>query len=230
MATDNSNTRLGVNRTSGKITKKTNAIPRPAPKIYKIHPSSFRNLVQELTGKDFEPATLLQPKPESPMAPLPSPPQAFNSRLQRFAPPPLDSGGVSDGAAKFDFFSLSPMPILSPGMFSPLTSFTPMDWKWPEDAVSASPASLEYTKLAQNFLEQREKSFEEPNYLDSPSAFRQNSWQDSNTKPFAPAVSSSGGLGSPVSYLRFSPRCGSLSPTFALPSPSSFAGFDLGTI
>ncbi|GLJ43342.1 hypothetical protein SUGI_0900290 [Cryptomeria japonica] len=209
------NSRLAVSRSSNKITKKTPAMARPAPKLYNIHPSGFRDLVQELTGNSFEPETFQTAPPLAPPAPT------LNGRLQKFAPPPLSSDTTSafpSLASPLKLDLLTPSPVR--GMFSPLTAFTPMEWTWLEER---SPVSLEYRELAASLIEKAE---EEPvTTALSPTAFR----QESNLRP---PVSSSNGWGSPMSssYFLYSPRCGNLSPTFGLPSPGSFAGFDLETI
>lgn len=127
--------RLSVSKGSSKITKKST--PRPAPKVYHIHRSCFRERVQELTGNGFEPATT-------------APPAASNGRLKKFAPPLL--GPTSAQRLNADLFPLSPVPIL----FSPLMDFTPMDWTW-ADYRSASPISLAYRQLAESLAEQAER-------------------------------------------------------------------------
>lgn len=218
--------RLSVNKASSKKSKKPNsAAARPVPKVYNIHPAGFRLLVQELTGNSFEPATQLPPKPP-------------NSRLQKFAPPPLDPPEITPASQ-----SLTPDPIFAspvPILFSPITAFAPLDWTWVDD-TSASPTSLSYRQLAESLVEQAERRSDEdgdqgiilplsPTYA----------WQSQSTKPQTPRDSNlrSPGAQSPtgVYYLSRSPspRCGSLSPTtqsfFGLGSPGSFAGFDIGTI
>lgn len=218
--------RLSVNKASSKKSKKPNAAAaRPVPKVYNIHPAGFRLLVQELTGNSFEPATELQPKPS-------------NSRLQKFAPPPLDPPEITPASER-----LRPGPILAspvPILFSPITAFAPLDWTWADD-TSASPTSLAYRQLAESLVEQAERRSDEdgdqgiilplsPTYA----------WQSQNTKLQTPRDSNlrSPGAQSPTAFYypqrSPSPRCGSLSPTmqslFGLGSPGSFAGFDIGTI
>jgi len=218
--------RLSVNKASSKKSKKPNAAAaRPLPKVYNIHPAGFRLLVQELTGNSYEPATQLPPKPP-------------NSRLQKFAPPPLGPPEIIPASErlKLDPIAVSPVPIL----FSPMTAFAPLDWTWADD-TSASPTSLAYRQLAESLVEQAERRSEEDTDQDlilplSPTF----AWQSKNIKPQTPRDSNlrSPGAQPPagVYYLQRSPspRCGSLSPTtlslFGMGSPGSFAGFDIGTI
>lgn len=220
--------RLSVNKASSKKSKKPNAAAvRPALKVYNIHPSGFRKLVQDLTGNSFEPATELPPKPP-------------NGRLQKFAPPPLGPPEIIPAAErlKLDPIPVSPVPFL----FSPITAMAPMDWTWADD-TSASPTSLAYRQLAESLVEQAERKSEEDEgqgiiFPLSPTY----AWQFKNNKPQTPRDSNlrSPGAQSPAGVFYNlqrsrspSPRCGSLSPTaysmFGLGSPGSFAGFDIGT-
>jgi hypothetical protein len=127
---------LSVRKGSSKIAKKSTI--RPAPKVYHIHPSRFRELVQELTGNSSKSATKLSPA-------------ASNGRLQKFAPSPL--GPLAAERSNVDLIPVSPVPIL----FSPLTDFSPLDWTW-VDNTSSSPISLAYRQLAESLAEQAERS------------------------------------------------------------------------
>eukprot|EP01018_Ginkgo_biloba_P039862 Gb_34714 [translate_table: standard] len=237
--------RLAVNKASTRIAKKTTAVSRPAPKVYNTEPSSFRNLVQKLTGSS-SPSFERQTNPPSPK------PSVYNGRLQKFAPPPLNSDispQVSAAPFKFGLFPVSPLakspiPLVSPGLFSPVTAFTPMEWMWSDDPY-ASPGSLAFRQLAQNLIDQaetseaqsQESSLSQPsNYAISPS-FRQReeTSQDLNLRPqlqgSSDNVSANRSSGLSNGYLQFSPRF-ALSPrlysSFNLPSAGSFGGFDLG--
>ncbi|KAJ7513903.1 hypothetical protein O6H91_23G019100 [Diphasiastrum complanatum] len=193
--------------------------PKPVPpRVYNTDPTSFRNLVQELTGTPAAPALA-----SSSMS------RPANTRLQKIAPPPLKTfpfpamaqqplpllsptsqnlspNSFNNAASSFPIM-LSPIPILSPHTFSPLPVLSPSDGAWPNPLDSPNTADLR--RLAQKMVEhQNGRVNANP---DTASSF-----------PWSPATQSCFGLASPGLGMAPGHGLGNIYASFAVnDSPSA---------
>ncbi|KAJ7561681.1 hypothetical protein O6H91_03G037400 [Diphasiastrum complanatum] len=186
--------------------------PKPAPpKVYSTDPRSFRDLVQELTGT--APTAAAAPPADAAAAPAvgsSSLARPVNKRLQKIAPPPLNSSFSFCRVSQQQALPLSPLPSptrqkptsLSFSNHSPLSKIlSPLPNLSPHglqsfgvsasgDGVWANPLDSPYTaairQLAQKMVEGENASPKNELCSDPPSGF-----------PWSPSFQSCLGLFSP---------------------------------
>ncbi|KAJ7297448.1 hypothetical protein O6H91_05G110400 [Diphasiastrum complanatum] len=204
---------LAVNKSSSKIAKgmrKPLVQPKPVPpKVYNTDPTSFRNLVQELTGTAAGPSSVVVSSSLSSTSSS-SVSRPASTRLQKIAPPPLKTfpfsgmaqqslpplsptspklnpNSFNNAASSFPKM-LSPIPILSPHTFSPLPVLTPSDGMWPNPLDS--PDTVALRRLAEKMVESENAR---PNMNAGPDA--------ASSFPWSSAMQACFGLASPGSGL-----------------------------
>ncbi|KAJ7556800.1 hypothetical protein O6H91_05G099400 [Diphasiastrum complanatum] len=210
-----SNPSLAVSRSSFKINKgmrkpPIQPKPTPPPRIYNTDPTSFRNLVQELTGT----------APAAPFVVAASPlNRPVNKRLQKIAPPPLQptfplsrmlqqqqqqqplplSPILSPTLQKYplSFNNHSPLAkILSPvptHRFSPFPVLTPADGMWSNPLDSPDTAAIRH--LAQKMVESQNASPKIELVSDPPAAFPRSPSFQSCFGLYSPGMFSGRGFG-----------------------------------